>query len=92
MYRHSDVDRERARNHRIVVELFERFMQDPALLPEEWHRDATAGGEKERARTIGDYIAGMTDRYARAEHERLCGGAPPASAMPRPSFRRRSPV
>jgi dGTPase len=40
------------------------------LLPDSWQRD---GEEVERVRTIGDFIAGMTDRFAIARHEELVG-------------------
>jgi len=39
-------------------------------LPEEWR----TSGKQESARVVGDYIAGMTDRYAISEHDRLIGG------------------
>jgi dGTPase len=39
-------------------------------LPPQWQR---GGDEVERIRTIGDFIAGMTDRFAIARHEELVG-------------------
>jgi dGTPase len=52
-------------------------MEDVARLPEE-HRDTAlrleaSAGEAGRARAVADYIAGMTDRYAFQEHERVIG-------------------
>ena len=41
-----------------------------ARLPEPWR---SAGDETHRLRTIGDFIAGMTDRFAIARHEELVG-------------------
>jgi dGTPase len=55
---------------RIVGDLAAVFRADPACLPEGWQRGA---GEIDRLRGIGDYIAGMTDRFAIASHERLIG-------------------
>ena len=56
----------------LVIQLFEAFMADPALLPA-----TTATADKTdpqlQARVIADYIAGMTDRYALAEHSRVFG-------------------
>ena len=53
---------------RVVANLFEAYRDDPRLLPEGWSRDED---EVARLRTIGDFIAGMTDRFAVARHEEL---------------------
>ncbi|MEO6255741.1 MAG: deoxyguanosinetriphosphate triphosphohydrolase [Sphingomicrobium sp.] len=55
---------------RVVANLAAAFRADPALLPDGWQRDA---GETARLRAIGDFIAGMTDRFAIARHEQLIG-------------------
>ncbi|MEO7634291.1 MAG: deoxyguanosinetriphosphate triphosphohydrolase [Sphingomicrobium sp.] len=55
---------------RVVAGLAAAYRADPALLPDDWQR---AGSERERLRTIGDFIAGMTDRFAIARHEQLVG-------------------
>ena len=55
---------------RVVANLAAAYRQNPALLPEWWHRD---GDEVQQLRTIGDFIAGMTDRFAIARHEELIG-------------------
>ena len=55
---------------RVVADLAAAYRRDPTLLPEDWRR----GGDRERQlRTIGDFIAGMTDRFAIARHEELVG-------------------
>jgi dGTPase len=55
---------------RIVANLAAAYREDPSLLPESWIR----GGEQvQQLRTIGDFIAGMTDRFAIARHEELVG-------------------
>ena len=55
---------------RVVSNLAAAYRADPALLPEDWRGDEN---EVERVRTIGDFIAGMTDRFAIARHEELVG-------------------
>jgi dGTPase len=75
MYRHYTVMRVRNKVERIVSDLFNSFLEKPQLLPEHWQRRVEeAGGminDNARARIVCDYIAGMTDRYAIREHERL---------------------
>ena len=61
--------------HTVIRGLFDTFFARPELLPTE-HCSAAAQwkrslGETGRARAVADYIAGMTDRYAIVEHERL---------------------
>ncbi len=60
---------------RVVGELFTAFMEEPKLMPNE-HQDAAAAAAKTagvagKARAVADYIAGMTDRYAIGEHQRM---------------------
>jgi dGTPase len=75
VYRHYKVLRMTAKARRVVHELFDAFFEDVTLMPHE-HRDQalkteTANSNTGRARTVADYIAGMTDRYAILEHQRL---------------------
>ena len=60
---------------RIVTSLFEAFIDDVRILPDEARERVTElesdDGQSGRARAIADYIAGMTDRFAIAEHERI---------------------
>jgi dGTPase len=56
---------------RIVRGLFATYTADVTALPPEFAAQAGDGDETGRARAIADYIAGMTDRFAIAEHERL---------------------
>jgi dGTPase len=60
----------REQAQRVVANLAAAYRADPSLLPEAWQR---GGDEVERTRTIGDFIAGMTDRFAIARHEELVG-------------------
>ena len=75
VYRHYKVLRMNAKARRVVQQLFEAFFEDVHLMPDE-HRDAALAaqstlGPSGRARSVADYIAGMTDRYAILEHRRL---------------------
>ncbi len=75
VYRHYRVHRMTAKAKRIVRALFEAFMADPLLLPEETQEGVLQyerqSGESGKARAVADYVAGMTDRFAIAEYERL---------------------
>lgn len=71
MYRHWKVNRSRSHAKRILKELFDLFMADPALLPPGWADGGDGPGGQKTARRICDYIAGMTDDYAIEEHKRL---------------------
>ena len=75
MYRHYTIERLHLKVERIVTELFTAFTKNYKVLPDNWQkRVKEAGGddnEQVRARIVCDYIAGMTDRYAIREHERL---------------------
>ena len=71
MYRHYRVNRTRSQARRLLGEMFQLFMAEPATLPPEWSGKAGTAGEAKRARAVCDYIAGMTDRYAIEEHRKL---------------------
>ena len=71
MYQHPDVKRVRHKADAIVRRLFDSYLSDPSSMPPEWAAKAERG---ERARAAADYIAGMTDRFAIAEHARLFDG------------------
>ena len=76
MYRHSRVMRVMGEAERIVVVLFERYRKSPGDLPAEWLEGTGQESETERIRRIGNFIAGMTDRYALIEHQRLFDSTP----------------
>ena len=67
LYRHYQVNRMRFKASRVVRELFEAFMAEPVLLPPDYQQASGQPGPRQ----IADYIAGMTDRYAIREHQRL---------------------
>ena len=76
MYRHPEVMRVRRDAERVVRELFDKYVTHPDFMPEEWRRDLNAGDETALARRVGDYIAGMTDRFAIQEHRRWFDDTP----------------
>ena len=59
----------RAEAQRVVSDLASAYRSDPCLLPEEWRAEESVA----QARKIGDFIAGMTDRFAIAQHAQLVG-------------------
>ncbi|MEJ5203228.1 MAG: deoxyguanosinetriphosphate triphosphohydrolase [Anaerolineales bacterium] len=68
LYRHYRVIRMAVKAERIITDLFEAYCKEPSILP--FHiRQAVA--ERGLERTICDYIAGMTDRFAIEEHQKL---------------------
>lgn len=67
LYQHYRVNRMSAKARRIIEELFTAFMDNPALMPDEYQLAA----KQNQARAVADYVAGMTDRYAIREHRRL---------------------
>jgi len=69
-YRHYRVARMAAKADRTIRALFSAFVEEPAQLPPEPQADFSDPGTDLR-RVVCDYIAGMTDRYAIAEHRRL---------------------
>ncbi len=71
MYRHWRVMRMTAKATRMTGELFALLSATPALLPDGWRTRAGEGDTGRIAQTVGDYIAGMTDRFAIDEHRRL---------------------
>ena len=56
----------------IVRDLFRAYQQQPELMPSEWQDDRLLN-EPGRSRHIGDFIAGMTDRYAEKRHAEIFG-------------------
>jgi dGTPase len=76
MYRHARVMHVMDQAACVVRDLFARYSARPDDLPEEWREGLEDAGEAARARRIADFIAGMTDRYALAEHMRLFDSTP----------------
>ena len=76
MYRHVRVMRVMGEAEAILFDLFARYQASPGDLPAEWVEGAERESEGERARRIGNFIAGMTDRFALMEHQRLFDSTP----------------
>jgi dGTPase len=76
MYRHERVQRVMSDAANVVRDLFARYGAHPGDLPPEWQEGLAGMDEAGRARHIADFIAGMTDRYALAEHARLFDSTP----------------
>jgi dGTPase len=68
VYRHYRVMRMAAKGQRILKAVFAEYCRAPDQLPERYARRASAG---QLERTVCDYLAGMTDRYAQDEFLRL---------------------
>ncbi|MEI2678070.1 MAG: deoxyguanosinetriphosphate triphosphohydrolase [Burkholderiaceae bacterium] len=75
LYRHPQVMDTTDRARSVVRGLFDRYFEDPKSLPESATSRSNAAQDlvKQRPREVADYIAGMTDRFALREHERLTG-------------------
>ena len=75
LYQHEQVNKMSENANKVVTELFISFMEQPDLLPKEHRQKALqskdVADENAYARVISDYIAGMTDRYAALEHDRV---------------------
>ena len=56
---------------RVLAALFAAYRDDPSRLPPEWRPASDDAIQVSRA--IGDFVAGMTDRYAIRRHEELVG-------------------
>lgn len=68
LYRHSQVMANTARAKQVVTDLFALYLQQPEEI-----LDGGTSEQQPLARTVADHIAGMTDRFAIREHERLFG-------------------
>ena len=67
LYRHPQVTQIMGQAQQVVRELFEAYVSQPAEIRAEF------AAREDRHRAVADYIAGMTDRFALREHERLTG-------------------
>jgi dGTPase len=76
MYHHDRVMDVMDQAAGVVRDLFVRYSARPGDLPAEWQEGLAGADEATRARRIADFIAGMTDRYALAEHARLFDSTP----------------
>jgi dGTPase len=70
LYGSPELERVRKEAQRVVANLAHAYRENPSWLPATWQGEADRTGQ---LRTIGDFIAGMTDRFAIARHEELVG-------------------
>lgn len=75
LYHHPRVVRMSERGEAVLRDLWHAYRSRPEELPRHIADRARLDGEE---RALADYLAGMTDRFALAEQQRLCGGAPVA--------------
>ena len=78
LYRHPQVMQTTDLAKQVIKDLFHAYTNNPAEMPENFGASATAAGSPLRKdlpleRTVADYVAGMTDRFATREHQRLTG-------------------
>jgi dGTPase len=76
VYRNERIARIMSDAERVVADLFQRYIGDAGALPPEWREQAPQMHTSAYARHVSDFIAGMTDRYALAEHRRLFDATP----------------
>lgn len=73
LYRHPQVMETTGLAQEIVRDLFAAYVAAPQEMKAAFAQQALAGDASMRARAVADFIAGMTDRFAAREHERLTG-------------------
>lgn len=71
VYRNYRVNRMTQKAISLINDIFNRYLQAPNCLPEEWYNKIKTNDNHEIAYCISDYIAGMTDRFAIEEYSRL---------------------
>jgi dGTPase len=71
MYRHPRVLGSMERAKTVLKELFQAFSEEPALMPSDWTRACGKPGDAVTMGVVRDYIAGMTDRFALSEYNRV---------------------
>jgi dGTPase len=76
VYRHERITRIMGEAEGVVEALFRRYGEIPDSLPAEWREQAPLRETRAFFRHIADFIAGMTDRFALAEHRRLFDATP----------------
>lgn len=74
LYRHEKVNSMAEKAKETIDYLFNAYMSDTNLLTEEMQKKIQINNDKDKmvfARLIADYVAGMTDRFAFSEYERI---------------------
>jgi dGTPase len=76
LYRHAEVMRVRIDAEQIVRDLFDVYFADPRAMPDGWREGLDRAEDRIKARSVADFLAGMTDTYALKEHRRLFDHTP----------------
>jgi dGTPase len=76
MYRHPRIVRVTGDARQVVRDLVAHFMACPGEMPDDWSAGLGSAGEAAIARRVSDFIAGMTDNFALAEHARHFDSTP----------------
>jgi dGTPase len=76
LYRHAKVMAVMDGAQQVVKDLVARYVAEPEEMPDAWQAAVTGLDGRRYLRRIGDFVAGMTDRYAIAEHRRLFDATP----------------
>ncbi|MBB3999122.1 deoxyguanosinetriphosphate triphosphohydrolase [Aureimonas pseudogalii] len=76
VYRNDSVMRVMDRAEGVVADLFARYRADPAAMGGAWSESVRSLDEGRLARRVCDYLSGMTDSFALAEHRRLFDATP----------------
>ncbi len=76
VYRHERVMRVMGEAERLVEDLFGRYVAEPDEMPEVWRAVARGRDGRRLKRLVGDFVSGMTDRMAIAEHRRMFDATP----------------
>jgi dGTPase len=76
MYRHERVMHVMSDAAGVVRDLFGHYVAHPGDMPDEWHLHLPPGDDEALTLRVGDFIAGMTDRFALAEHARFFDSTP----------------
>jgi dGTPase len=72
VYNHESITLIFNKTNYIIQKLFEAYKTNPVILPQRWYNNVySAKSEAKLFEIVGDYIAGMTDRYAISEFERI---------------------
>ena len=71
VYRFWRVERMGVKAERVIHELFDAFMGHPGLLPPQYQEMIAERSAAAVARTVADYVSGMTDRFAISEYKKI---------------------
>ncbi|MEM9028599.1 MAG: deoxyguanosinetriphosphate triphosphohydrolase [Pseudomonadota bacterium] len=76
LYRHPRINEIMSQARGVVTDLVGFFQETPSAMPDTWRERTDGRSRRERLRVVGDFVAGMTDRYALSEHRRLFDATP----------------